>query len=79
MGATSTMKPGGRTLDARQKRQLLKQIAAMYEAWACDGLGSESFSRLLNGLFNIARDIDDETMAAAFKRGAESAYKKTRC
>jgi hypothetical protein len=54
------------------KRQLLGQIEAVYEVWARDGLNAESTSRMLNGLFDLAKNVNRRGMEAAFSRGVEA-------
>ena len=54
------------------KQELLRQIEALYECWARDGLNSESTARTLNGLFELAKDGNAKAMQAAWKRGVQA-------
>lgn len=53
------------------ENRLLDQIALVYSRWSFGR--DHRFDRALNGLFEIAKDIDEEGMANAFENGVRRA------
>ena len=56
----------------KQQAEIMDQIAAIYEEWVAHTLNTDYGSRLINGLFNIAKEIDETRMSNAFRRGADT-------
>ena len=52
-----------------QQKELMEQVLLMYEEFASDGTHTDYFAQLLNGLFDIAKDIAPDDMHRAFGQG----------
>ena len=54
----------------KQQTELMDQIKAIYKSWACYSMNNDRTIRLINGLFNMAKEIDPKGMRDAFVKGA---------